>query len=105
MIKDLTLKEFEKKNKEGIVMVDFYTEWCGDCKMMEPVYKELSEKYKEKVSFFSVNAENSGVFRKKGIYNILRVPTFILFENGKEIIRGVEYNPIQVMEGWLKKVI
>ncbi len=105
MIKELTIKEFEEIKNNGVVIVDFYTEWCGDCKIMEPIYQNLHDKYEDKVTFVKVNAEDAGVFRIKGPYNVLRVPTFIIYKDGKEIARGIEYNPMQVMEDWIKKAI
>ncbi len=103
MIKDVTLNEFEKLNIEGVVMVDFYTEWCGDCKMMKPVYDNLAKEFEGQVNFYTINAENANVFRKPGKYNIQKVPTFILYKDGVEIERGIEYMPIEIMRQWLKK--
>ncbi len=97
MIKDITLQEFEKIKKEGSVVVEFYTTWCGDCHMMAPTYENLASNFKD-TQFFKINAEEANVFRKNGGYNILKVPTFIFYKNGVEVGRTIEYNPIEKMQ-------
>ncbi len=106
MIKNMTLQEFEGIKNEGVVIVDFYTEWCGDCKMMQPIYENLANEFKDKpVKFAAVDAEQAEVFRKAEGYNVTKVPTFIVFKDGKEVARGVEYQPMDKMIGWLNEVL
>ena len=104
MIKNMTLKEFEAIKNNGVVIVDFYTEWCGDCKMMQPVYENLANEFKDKpVTFVSVDAEKESIFQSAEGYQILKVPTFIVFKDGKETARGVEYQPMDRMVEWLNE--
>ncbi|CAM9100368.1 co-chaperone YbbN [Mycoplasma marinum] len=106
-MKDLTLKEFEQiKNNKGVVIVDFYTTWCGDCHMMKPVFDNLANEYEPKgVNFVTVDAEKNSIFQTSGGYDVLKVPTFIVFKDGKEVDRGVEYQPIDLMKEWLDKAL
>jgi thioredoxin 1 len=63
------------------VMVDFYADWCGPCKIVEPTMETLSKEYSGKVKFVKVNVDdNQGVSMK---YDIMSIPTAILFENGE----------------------
>ncbi len=106
MIKDLTLKEFEAIKNDGVVIVDFYTEWCGDCKMMQPIYEKLANEFKEKpITFVSIDAEKEFIFKNAKGYKILKVPTFIVFKDGKETSRGVEYQPMDRMAEWLNEAL
>ena len=67
-------------SKSGPVLVDFWAEWCGPCKMIAPILDEVSKDYSEKVQIAKINVdENQGVPAKFGIRGI---PTLILFKNG-----------------------
>ena len=62
------------------VLVDFWAEWCGPCKMIAPILDEVSKDYSDKVQTAKINVdENTGVPAKFGIRGI---PTLILFKNG-----------------------
>lgn len=62
------------------VLVDFWAEWCGPCKMIAPILDEVSKDYSDKVQIAKINVdENTGVPAKFGIRGI---PTLILFKNG-----------------------
>lgn len=67
------------------VLVDFSAEWCGPCKMMKPVLKELKASMGDKVIILKVDVDESPMV--SGVYNIQGVPTLILFKNGKILWR------------------
>lgn len=70
------------QEKEKLVVVDFYADWCGPCQMMAPVFEELSQEM-EKVKFIKVNVdENSQLASQYGVFSI---PTFLIFKNGQVI--------------------
>ncbi len=102
MKENITIQELEQIKKEGVVIVDFYTTWCGDCAMMKPVFDSLATEYEPKgAKFLTVDAEASNVFHNASDYSILKVPTFIVFKDGKEVARGTEYQPKELMKQWL----
>jgi thioredoxin 1 len=73
--------DFEVLKSAIPVLVDFYADWCGPCKMVEPTMEALSREYSGKVKFVKVNVDhNQGVSMK---YDIMSIPTAILFENGE----------------------
>jgi thioredoxin 1 len=72
---------------DKLVLVDMWAEWCGPCKMMEPVLEEIAEAYKEKLKVVKLNIDqNQDTPLKFGVMNI---PTLILFRDGKEIDRVI----------------
>lgn len=83
--------EVKKKNFDAIiqesplVLVDFFTEWCGPCKMMTPILKEVKDLLGDSLKIVKIDVEkNMGVSYR---YNVVGVPTLILFKNGKNVWR------------------
>lgn len=80
-VQELTAKEFDAFYKQGVVLIDFFADWCMPCTMMSPIVEELGEKFKGKVKIGKVNiSDNESVAMKYGVNSI---PTFIIFKNGK----------------------
>ena len=67
-------------NGETPVLVDFYTDWCGPCKMMNPILKELKKKMGDRLNIIKVDAERNADAAIR--YNVRGVPTLILFRQG-----------------------
>lgn len=82
------------------VLVDFYADWCGPCKMAEPVLDELSNTYKDKLLIVKVNVDESQI---AGKYGVMSIPTTILFKEGKEIGRQVGFGGKQIFDDLIKK--
>lgn len=82
------------------VLVDFYADWCGPCKMAEPVLQELSDTYKDKVTFLKVDVDNNQI---AGKFGVMSIPTTILFKGGVEIGRQVGFGGKQTFEDLIKK--
>lgn len=82
------------------VLVDFYADWCGPCKMAEPVLDELSNTYKDKIVIVKVNVDESQI---SGKYGVMSIPTTILFKGGNEIGRQVGFGGKQVFENLIQK--
>ena len=75
--------EEEVLKSEKKVLVDFYADWCGPCKMMSPVVDEIAKDYSEKLKVCKLNVDEAGDIA--GEYGIMSIPTLIFFENGKVI--------------------
>lgn len=88
------ISEFNDKvlHSDIPVMVDFYAEWCGPCKMMAPLVEELSREA-EGFSVYKVNVDNVPEAAEK--YSVSSIPTFIVIKNGMEISRNIGAAPKQ----------
>ncbi|GAB1344436.1 thioredoxin [Gemmatimonas sp.] len=78
------------------VMVDFYADWCGPCKMMAPVFADFARRQKGRVLVAKVNTdENPGVSMRFGIRSI---PTLTVMHGGREVARQVGAVPMAALE-------
>lgn len=80
-------------NNNTPVLIDFYANWCGPCKMMPPVLKEVKDKLGNNISIFKVDVDAHPDVA--GAYNVGSIPTLMLFRNGKLLWRepGVKSAP------------
>jgi thioredoxin 1 len=83
------------------VLVDFWAEWCGPCKMAGPVLEDLSESFKDKVLVMKLNVDENPVMSQK--YSVMSIPTTILFKDGKELGRQVGFSGKEAFETLMKK--
>lgn len=77
----------EEVIKSGIpVLVDFYADWCGPCKMMSPIVDEIAEEESE-IKVCNINIDQAMEIAQK--YRVMSIPTFIAFKNGEEAGRQI----------------
>lgn len=78
------------------VIVDFYADWCGPCKMMAPIIDQLATEYEGKVKIGKVNTDENRAIASK--YNIMSIPTIIFIKDGQVVETTVGALPKQVLE-------
>lgn len=88
----LTAENFRKEvlEYEGTAMVDFWASWCGPCQMVGPIIEEISEERKD-VKVCKVNVDEQPDIAGK--YNVMSIPTIIIFENGQQKTVSVGAKP------------
>ncbi|WP_380878837.1 thioredoxin [Sphingomonas sp. DBB INV C78] len=85
---------------DGPVLVDFWAEWCGPCKMIGPSLEELSVELGEKVTIAKLNIDDNP--DAPGKYGVRGIPTMILFKNGSPAATKVGAAPKSALKGWLE---
>jgi thioredoxin 1 len=85
------------------VLVDFWADWCGPCKMVAPVVEELASEYDGTVKFAKVDVDANPV--TAGKYGVRSIPTLMIFKDGKPVGQVVGAVPKQVLEARLKESI
>lgn len=98
-------EEFTNKvlNSKIPVLVDFWAPWCGPCRMIEPIFKELAIEYSGKTLFVKVNTDENGDIAYE--YGIMSIPTLILFKNGKITDKIIGALPKEDLKSFLDKNI
>ena len=88
-------------NQNKLVLVDFYADWCGPCKMLAPIIHEIKEELSERVYVIKVNVDEEEDLSNK--FNIYSIPTLVLIKDGKEVDRKVGYNTKQILVDWINR--
>lgn len=91
LIEQLTEQNFNNKIKKGVVLVDFWAEWCMPCRMMAPVLNDVAETSEGKATVYKLNVDEQRQVAAK--YGIRNIPTMILFKDGKEVERIIGMKP------------
>lgn len=100
-VTELTNGMFNEFIKKGVVLIDFFADWCMPCLMMSPVLEEIGEKMKGKLKIGKVDVEENQMLASK--FGVNSIPNFILFKNGKMIEQFIGSMPAEELEEKIKK--
>lgn len=99
---DITAENFEQEvlKSDVPVIVDFWAEWCVPCKMVHPILDKIANEYDGKIKIAKVNVDQAGDIA--GQYNIISIPTLLLFKDGQVVNQQVGAGSQQAIEGLFK---
>jgi len=101
LIEQLTEQNFNNKIKKGVVMVDFWADWCMPCKMMAPILNEVAEAADGEAVIYKLNVDEQR--QAAASYGIRNIPTIIVFRDGKEVERLVGMKTKEALLASIKK--
>ncbi|MEC3911265.1 thioredoxin [Sphingobium sp. CR2-8] len=101
-VTDLSFKD-DVINSDKPVLVDFWAEWCGPCKMIGPALEEISEELADRVTIAKINIDENP--DAPGQYGVRGIPTMILFKNGEAAATKVGAAPKSALKGWIESVL
>lgn len=89
--------------KNKIVFVDFWAPWCAPCRMLAPIFEEVSEKFNEKAIFAKCNVDDDERFAMK--HGIASIPCILCFKDGVEVDRNLGFVSAEELERFIEKNI
>lgn len=87
--------EAEVLKNEKTVLLDFWAEWCGPCRMFSPIIDQLSEK-NESITVGKINVDEQGELAQK--FGIVSIPTVVIMKNGEIVAKSTGFKPLQELE-------
>ena len=104
MTTQFTESNFEQEvlQSDVPVVVDFYADWCGPCKMMSPVVEKLADTYADNVKIGKLNTDEAQSLAAK--YGVMSIPNIVFFKNGEVVDRQVGAVPQSVLEEKIKNL-
>jgi thioredoxin 1 len=105
MVEKVTDATFDQAvlKASGPVVVDFWAEWCGPCRMIGPALEEISTSLDGKVTILKLNVDENPATAAK--YGVMSIPTLMLFKSGQLASRQVGAAPKQKLEQWITAAV
>ena len=93
MVLEINTQIFDKEvlSQQGVVVVDFFANWCGPCRKLAPILEEIDAELSQKVKFAKINTDENIEMAKQ--YQVSGLPTLIIFKNGEAVERLVGLMP------------
>ena len=85
------------------VFCDFWASWCGPCRMLAPVFEEISDKYEDKAVFAKIDIDEEDSEAAAIKYGITSIPNIIAFKGGKPVDNSLGFKPQAMLEEFVEK--
>jgi thioredoxin 1 len=95
--------EAEVMNSTLPVLADFWAEWCGPCRVIEPMLRDIAKTYADKIKIAKINADQEPDLALK--FNVNSLPTLMIFKNGRVVKQQIGALPRPMLEKMIKEVV
>ena len=104
-ITELNAENFETETRasDRPVLVDFWAEWCGPCRMIAPAIAQLAEEYDGRVKFCKVNIDDQAELAIR--FGVMSIPTVMIFSGGKEAEKAIGANTKEFYEQMIRRYL
>jgi thioredoxin 1 len=99
----LNEQNFNEEIASGVVLVDFWAEWCGPCQMMLPILEELSTRMEGKAKIAKVNVDENPSLAAQ--FRVMSIPTLIVFKDGQPVEQLIGVQQADQLEAVLNKYL
>lgn len=103
LIEKVTDENFQNVVAQGVVLVDFYADWCGPCRMLSPILEQIATEMQGKAKVIKVDTDQAE--KTATTYRITSIPTLILFKDGKEVDRVVGLRDAQALRTMISSAL
>lgn len=102
MTQPLTDNQFSENvlNSKGLVLVDFWAEWCGPCRQLGPILEAIDEEMGNDIKIYKMNVDDSPETASQ--FGIRSIPTMFLFKDGKQVDTKVGLNTQSTISSWIE---
>ncbi len=101
MINKVSNSDLTAAKAAGLAVIDFSAQWCGPCKMLAPIFDELSEELADKAEFFSADVDaNPDAARQFGVMSI---PNIVILKDGEVVNRQVGFVPKEILKTMIEE--
>lgn len=83
----LNEKNYKEKTEKGLVVVDFFANWCGPCRMLSPILEDVQKDMGEKVKIYKVDVDESENLARQ--FGIMSIPTILIYKDGEIVNRHI----------------
>jgi len=103
LIQHIDDETFETTIQNGVVLVDFFAEWCGPCRMLTPILDALSTEFQDNATIAKLDVDQAP--KTCNTFQITSVPTLILFKNGEQIDRFVGLKDLETLKKHITQIL
>lgn len=93
------VEEFKNLTEKGVVLIDFYADWCGPCRMQAPIIEQISDYYKKNITVLKVNTDHAPELAE--MFRIRSIPTLVLIKDKTILKQEAGFKTMQQLQDWI----